>query len=533
MPLFAYGITTVGTETETEITLIDKAERLRRERIPMDTFSISCEWMKKYYDFSIKQEFDTDRYFITPWMRAEQTFFHPLRRFGIKCTLWTCCEYDLTHEQERRYYQKHPEAQREPRYDHSIRRNATDDMSIDANSRQFRDERLYAKRYHDPYTVPGEAWAEHFKKYFDLGVIGIAEDGSSVELTKVDHCYGNGYTAREMHNLCQSLNAYQYHHIYREHTGKRIFVRTPSTFIGHQRYCGTWCGDTTSETSLMGLLQYSFQGESNVTADMISTSREQIHFGMLMPWVLNFCWAHPVWPWMLTDDLSQCFRDYARLRYALMPYLYTAAYRSHLSGISMCSAMILHYPDDPALYNEANEYMLGDDFLVGAHHKEIYLPEGKWIDYWTRKEYDGKQRVSDGYPEDKGGYLFVKKGAIIPRWQEVLFVGEKPIDRMTVEIYPDSQNSYTLYEDDGESFAYEEGAFSLTDISYRTENDRITVTVSCAEGSYEGRPEGRIYDIELYAPCPKTLPDNAFYRDEKGAVCFSLAEGESITLSLS
>lgn len=531
MPLFAYGITTVCTETETEMTLIDKAERLRREGIPMDTFSIACEWMKKYYDSSIKQEFDTDRYFVTPWMRTEQTFIHALRRFGIKTVLWTCCEYDLTHEQERRYLAKHPEAAKEPRYDRSVRRLTVDDMSIDANSRQFRDERLYAKRYHDPYTVPGEAWAEHFKKFFDLGVVGIAEDGSSVELTKVDHCYGNGYTAREMHNLCQSLNAYQYHHIYREHTGRRIFVRTPSTFIGHQRFCGTWCGDTTSETSLMGLLQYSFQGESNVTADMIGTSREQIHFGMLMPWVLNFCWAHPVWPWMLPDELGSCFRDYARLRYALIPYIYTAAYQAHKTGVSLCSAMVIHYPEDKNLYNESNQFMLGDDFLVGAHSEGVYLPKGKWIDYWTGREYEGPLRVTEKYPEDKGGYLFVRRGAIIPRWQAVQFVGDRPIDRMTVEIYPDGEGSYTLYEDDGESFAYEEGGFSLTDITYREEKGTLTVAIAKARGDYEGRPRGRQYDCEVYTACPAHLPDGAIYDREKGAVLFSLKEGEELSFT--
>jgi alpha-glucosidase (family GH31 glycosyl hydrolase) len=143
-----------------------------------------------------------------------------------------------------------------------------------------------------------------------------------------------------MHNLNQTLNSRQYYEAYKEHTGKRIFVRTPSTFVGHQKYCGTWCGDTTSNTSLVGLIQYSFQGQSNVTADLISNNEEQIHSGMFMPWVLNFCWGHQVWLWMLPEDLQKTYLAYAKLRYALMPYVYTAAYNTHKSGIPMCTAMV-------------------------------------------------------------------------------------------------------------------------------------------------------------------------------------------------
>ncbi len=531
MPLFGYGITTVASEAETEITLIDKAERLRKEKIPCDVFSLACEWMTKYYDYSVNQEFDQERYFIAPWMKEEHTFLYALKRFGIKTTLWTPCDYDLTFEQERRYFAKHPEAKKEQLYTRSIRRQDNSEMSIDANSRQFRDERLFGVRRHDKNTVPEEAWAEHFKKYFDLGVVGIAEDASAVALAKVDHCYANGYTYKEMHNLNQSLNAYQYYHIYREHTGKRIFVRTPSTFIGHQKYCGTWCGDTTSDTSLVGLVQYSFQGQSNVTADLISYSKEQIHSGMLMPWVLNFCWAHMSWPWMLSEELEKCYKFYARLRYALMPYVYTAAHRAHVTGIPICTAMVIHYPDDENFFNDYNQYMFGESFLVGALCNSVYLPEGKWIDYWTGKEYEGRSRITEPYPEDRGGYLFVKKGAIIPYWEDVDHVGQKPIDAMTIEIYPDREGSYALYEDDGESFEYENGAFSITNIHYSLSDDRLKVWIDLPCGSYEGMPKNRTYHVRVHMAAPSRLPEGARFDSQKGDLCFSLKVGEAFEVN--
>ncbi len=532
MPQFAYGITIANNEAETEVSLMDKAERLRREGIPADTFSISCDWMSEYYDKSVEQNWNQSKYFIQPWMRAENTFISVLKNFGIKATLWTPCGYDLTYEQERRYWQKHLEEKREPKYTVSVRKGNNDGMSIDANSQLFRDENLYPTVRFDPYTKPDEAWAEHFKKFFDLGFVGLAEDAHMVELTKIDLCYGNGYTYKQMHNLNQSLNSQQYFESYKAYTGKRIFVRTPSTFIGHQRYCGTWCGDTTSDTSLVGLVQYSFQGQSNVSADLVCSSKEHIHAGMLMPWVLTFCWAHMSWPWMLSDEMRQIYIDYAKLRYALMPYIYTVAYQSHKSGLPMCRAMIIEYPDDESFFDNYHQYMLGDSFLVGALTDRIHLPKGQWIDFWTGREYEGDCDVTDTYPADKGGYLFLKKGAIVPLWENVHYVGEKPIEQLTVRMFPNNANTYTLYEDDGETFAFEDGGFATTDIYYRTEGDTLVVGVENTKGEYAGRPQHRCYSLEVYMGKPRFLPDGAVYDDEKGAVCVSVTDKGEVVIGL-
>ena len=529
MPLNGYGITVVNNESENEISLIDKAERLRKEKIPCDNFSISCEWMDSYYDKSVNQKFNTERYFVHDWMHEHNTFIAALKHFGIKCTLWTPCEYDLTFEQERIYKKKHPNEDKTPLYQRAVRKSDNSDMSIDANSKLFWDDNLFPTVRHDPYTIPEEAWFEHFKRFFDLGIVGLAEDGHRVEIVKLDHFYANGYSYKEMHNLNQTLNSLQYFEGYKEYKNKRIFVRTPSTFVGHQKYCGTWCGDTTSDTSLVGLMQYSFQGQSNVTADMISTSPEQIHAGMFMPWVLNFCWGHPVWPWMLDDDLRNIYVDYANLRYALMPYIYTAAYNSHVSGIPMCSAMIINYPTDERYYDCYNQYMFGDSMLVSALTDEIHLPEGKWIDYWSGKEYDGLSSLKGGYPSDKGGYLFVKRGSIIPLWENVQYVKEEPVEKMTVRIYPDLMGEYTLYEDDGISFDFEKGVYAKTKISYTCTDEKITVSIERTDGSYK-LPENREYNIEIYTSMRENLSSFARYDSIKGAITFKMHSGESVTV---
>ncbi len=529
MPLNGYGITVVNNESESETSLLDKAERLRREKIPCDNFSISCEWMETFYDKTVKQKFNKSRYFVADWMSEHNTFIHALKHFGIKSTLWTPCEYDLTYEQERRYFRRHPDDVKKPLYSAAVRKDDNSDMSIDANSKLFRDDNLFPVVRHDPYTIPEEPWFEHFKKFFDLGIVGLAEDAHRVEVTKIDHFYGNGYSYKQMHNLNQTLNSLQYFEGYKEYKGKRIFVRTPSTFVGHQKYCGTWCGDTTSDTSLVGLMQYSFQGQSNVTADMMSISPEQIHAGMFMPWVLNFCWGHPVWPWMIEDDLRDIYVEYARLRYSLMPYIYTAAYNSHVSGIPMCSAMIINYPTDERYYYCYNQYMFGDSVLVSALTDEIHLPEGKWIDYWSGKEYGNRETLKGEYPADKGGYMFVKKGTIIPMWENVQYVSGSPVKAMTLKIYPDEKGEYVLYEDDGISFDFEDGGYAKTRVSYVSSDGSTTVRIERDSGCYE-LPTDREYHVELFVDKPDRLPSNAAYDVDKKAVCFAMRCGEEASI---
>ena len=533
MPLFGYGITTVDHESDTEYTLLDKTERFRRERIPMDAYSLGPEWMSVYYDMSLKQDFNLDRYHVRPWMKKEQTFIDALLRQGVKTILWTPCNYDLTYEAERRYLEAHPEEAPQPLYTRSVFK--TDDTGhlIDANSGAWKDENIKVYDRLDKITDPTEPWYKHLERFFDLGVVGIAEDGATVQATHIDRLYGNGRSDREMHNLNQSLNAQQYYLGYREHTGKRIMVRTPSTYVGHQRYCGTWCGDTTSGTSLVGLVKYSFQGQSNVTADLISWDLEQIHMGMLLPWTLHFCWCHMLWPWLLDDKRRKAFGEYARLRYSLLPYIYTAAWQAHRTGLALCRAMVLMFPDDPNTWDMFKQYMLGDSLLVGAMSREVYLPEGKWIDFWTGKEYEGGRWLDAGYPEDKGGYLLIRRGAILPFWPEVQYVGERVIDELTVRFYPSGkEDRYELYEDDGESYEYEEGKFALTGFACRPVPDGLEITVTKPEGRYTGMPESRVFHAEVYTERPAAVSCEGWRYDEaRGAVCFDIRDGGTVRLT--
>ncbi len=154
-------------------------------------------------------------------------------------------------------------------------------------------------------------------------------------------------------------------------------------------------------------------------------------------------------------------------------------------------AMPLMYPKDKKCAELMRQYMFGDYMLVSAFTDKVYLPEGKWIDYWSGEEYTGEQEIKLEIPKGKGGGLFIKGGAIIPEWPYVDYIGQKEIDTLTVQVYPYQKSSFTLIEDQGEGFGYETGQVAETKMVCDASDNEIVFTKSKRAGEYQGMPESR------------------------------------------
>src|SRR5262249_24399940 len=157
--------------------------------------------------------------------------------------------------------------------------------------------------------------------------------------------------------------------------------------------------------------------------------------------------------------------------------------------------LVLNYQDDPSTYNLDDQFMVGDDLLVAPILKPdvtkrlVYLPAGTWYDYWTNKKYSGGTMISVDAPLDVVP-MFVRGGAIVPVGPSVNYIGEKPVDPITFNIYPDDAGSAsaTLYEDDGLSPAYRTGAFRRTNFSVRRGPRGPVVSTGVPEGTYNPGP---------------------------------------------
>ncbi|MGH3735024.1 MAG: RICIN domain-containing protein [Micromonosporaceae bacterium] len=231
-------------------------------------------------------------------------------------------------------------------------------------------------------------------------------------------------------------------------------------------------------------------------------------------------------PWRYSGDTLASNRKYLKLKMRLTPYFYTMSRVAHETGVPTTRAMVLEYPDDPAARDNttSQQFMAGDAFLVApvtsntSVRDGIYLPAGTWTDYWTGKTYTGPGTVN-GYnaPLDTLP-LFVKGGSIVPMWPSMNHHREKPKTPITYDIHPRGNSSFTLYEDDGLTRAYQTGAYAgqRVDVTAPTAGTGdITIDVGASVGSYTGKLASRGYDFTVHlggAPSTVTAGGTALTR---------------------
>jgi alpha-glucosidase/alpha-D-xyloside xylohydrolase len=175
--------------------------------------------------------------------------------------------------------------------------------------------------------------------------------------------------------------------------------------------------------------------------------------------------------WAYGKQAEPILSKYLRLRYQLLPYTYSAAYRSYQTGAPYMRALFMDFPDDPKAADIPDEYMYGPAFLVapvteqGATHRTVYLPAGRdWYNYWTNERLHGGQSITVDAPIDTLP-LFVRAGSIVPLGSEVLSAS-LPQTIASVRVYPGANGSFTLFQDDGNTYSYEKGAGSSTGLTW-------------------------------------------------------------------
>lgn len=197
-------------------------------------------------------------------------------------------------------------------------------------------------------------------------------------------------------------------------------------------------------------------------------------------------------------DVEPICRKYLELRYRLMPYLYTVVRECCDTGLPIIRALWLHYSDDPAAVARGDEYLWGRDILVapvtekGATGRRLYLPRGTWFDFWTEQRVEGGREIDR--PVDLATMpLYVRAGSILPLGPVTQYTDE-PIDGpLTLVIYPGSDGAFTLYEDDGKTFAYRRGEWMRVEMAWRDAARRLTLRL--APGSRMLPPAKRAIEL--------------------------------------
>jgi alpha-D-xyloside xylohydrolase len=190
---------------------------------------------------------------------------------------------------------------------------------------------------------------------------------------------------------------------------------------------------------------------------------------------------------------------YDKLRYSLMPYIYTLAGKAYHDDYTIMRALVMDFADDTNVLNIADEYMFGSSMLVcpvyeyKARSREVYLPSTSgWYDFYSGKYHEGGRIIEVPAPLEKMP-LFVVEGSIIPIGPEIQYTGEKFADPLTLYIYAGRDGYFELYEDENVNYNYEKDMYATIPFSY---NDKSrTLTIGEIKGSYPGMPEKRTIKV--------------------------------------
>ncbi|MGE3268038.1 MAG: TIM-barrel domain-containing protein [Chloroflexota bacterium] len=214
-------------------------------------------------------------------------------------------------------------------------------------------------------------------------------------------------------------------------------------------------------------------------------------------------------PWAHGPEVEAICRRYMELRMRLLPYLYSLAWEAHTRGLPLMRPLVLHYPQDPHVWEMGYQYLLGRDLLVapvtraGASSWPVYLPEGSWFDFWTGERYEGGQSIAAATPLDTVP-VFVRGGGIIPLGPVMQRTDEHPLDVLTLLVYPGESGACTLYEDDGASQAYRDGQRALTEIHSSFDDGVVRVEIGATAGAYAGQPDSRDLTVRVWS---ETAPE--------------------------
>ena len=322
---------------------------------------------------------------------------------------------------------------------------------------------------------------------------------------------------------------------------KRVFLLTRNGFAGLQRYStASWSGDIGTSWYDMRMqmaagLNYSMAGlpmwgmdiggfsvmnkfHHPANADEWQELQTRWHqFGTFVPLFRT----HGQYPrrelWNIAPEGSQAYESilsYMKLRYNLMPYLYSLAGAVHFEDYTMMRGLPMDFPGDPKVRDLSDQWMFGPALMpcpvyeYKARSREVYFPEGGWYDFYTGAYIAGGQTLTADAPYERIP-LYVRAGSIIPFGPDMQWSDEKPADNIRLYVYAGRDADFTLYEDDGVTYGYEKGAYATIPIHW--DDASRTLTIGARKGSFPGMLESRTFTVVVVDPAhPAGFVPDAF-----------------------
>jgi alpha-glucosidase len=230
-------------------------------------------------------------------------------------------------------------------------------------------------------------------------------------------------------------------------------------------------------------------------------------------------------PWVYGTTAEAAAIKAINLRYSLIPYIYTYDRQAYDTGVGLVRPLIFDYPQDENVANSVDAWMFGESLLVspvvdkGQTEKEIYLPEGTWIDYFNGTKYEGGQKITYKINSDKWDDipLFIKKGGIIPSNTKAIQSIDEKVDSLYLDVFPDTKEStFKYYEDDGKTYNYENGEYLFQNIKVQDKGTSTTLNISKKEGNYTS--DTKYYICRVHGSISKNVKINGNSLSQEGSL---------------
>ncbi len=540
MPKWAMGFWQSRERYRTQDEILDALAEFRRRHIPID--NIVLDWNYWPEDAWGSHEFDLDRF---PDPKAMLDKIHEMHG-RMMISVWPKFYANTEHYKE---------------FDEKgwMYRQAVVDSIKDWVGPG------YVGSFYDAYSEGGRKlfWQQLKDHLYPLGIDGWWMDASEPNIrdcTPMDYRKAlQGPTemgpATKFFNAYALMNAQTIYEGLREaDNNKRVFQLTRSGFAGLQRYAtATWSGDIGTrwedmKAQIPAGINFALSGIPYWTMDIggfcvegryVAAQRIFNETGVenedLKEWrELNARWfqfgtftplfrSHGQYPYRevynIAPDNHPAYRsivDYTRLRYRLMPYIYSLAGQTWLEDYTIMRALVMDFGKDRTVENIGDQYMFGPSLMVcpvyeyGARSREVYFPATTgWYDMYTGKYIQGGHSETVAAPYERMP-LYLREGTILPCGPEIEYTDQKPNDRITLYVYTGQNGTFTLYEDEGVNYNYEQGAYSTIPMSY--DEASRTLVIDQRQGSYEGMLQSRKFNIVVV---DKNKP-RAFDPDARG-----------------
>ncbi len=507
VPLFgkwAYGYWQCKNKYSTQDELLGVAHKYRDLHIPIDNLVQDWFWWVTMGD----PVFDAKRY---PDPKGMLDDLHK-NHFHLMISVWP-------------YFRPHPENDNTP-----------DPVYQDMDKRDF----FIAKTVTGGFHPAGQALYDAFnpearKQYWKLmndNLFKIGLDAWWLDTTEpetegretnilVDHKVGvgSGNGARYANEFALLTTTGVYEGQRAASDQKRVFILSRSGFAGTQRNSvAVWSGDVhsnweTFRRQIPAGLNYSVSGNPYWTTDIggfVDGNPDDPAYRELYVRWFQFGVFCPIFRahgtrstnqneiWSYGPEAQKILIAYDQLRYRLMPYIYSLAWKTTGQGYTIMRPLVMDFRDDTRAQNIPDQYLFGPAILVspvsepGATSRHLYLPNAIWYDFWTGATTQGPRTIDTPVTIERLP-LFVRAGSILPLGPDVEYAAEKPADPVEIRVYRGANGRFTLYEDENDNYNYEKGAHST--IPFTWDDATHTLTIGDRVGTFPGMLASRTFRI--------------------------------------